>query len=74
MKSFWNVQLGASYIPWEKVNDDSVSLFSLSDGCVIDPTTLPPGKFISDLPQAPVAVDSDDAGTQSDAQPSNSSK
>ncbi|RWS31279.1 splicing factor: arginine/serine-rich 15-like isoform X1 [Leptotrombidium deliense] len=39
-KDYWDVDLGASYIPFEKINDD-VDLDLLEDGGMIDEETIP---------------------------------
>ncbi|RWS11151.1 splicing factor: arginine/serine-rich 15-like isoform X1, partial [Dinothrombium tinctorium] len=40
-KDYWDVDLGASYIPYEKVNHPDVDLDLLEDGGMIDEDTVP---------------------------------
>ena len=42
-KEFFDVNLGVTYIPWDKLIGKQVDLEDLSDGGWIDPETLPPG-------------------------------
>ena len=59
MKIFWNVQLGVSYIPWEKITAGELSLSALSAGCAIDPSSLPPGMTLEDMQPLQKSSDSD---------------
>ena len=43
MKEFWDVDVGASYIPWEKLGTAPYLLDTLTEGNCIDTSTLPPG-------------------------------
>lgn len=41
-KQFWDVDLGVTYIPWEKVKVDDLDGFA--EGGMIDQETVNPGK------------------------------
>lgn len=40
-KKYWNMELGVTYIPWEKIKDSE--LVALREGAVLDQETLKPG-------------------------------
>ena len=42
-KEFFDVNLGVTYIPWDKLVGHHVDLEELADGGWIDPETMPPG-------------------------------
>ena len=44
MKEFWDVDIGASYIPWEKLGTPPFMEEQLTEGGTIDSTTLPAPK------------------------------
>lgn len=41
-KNYWDLDVGASFVPWDKVNDEQ-ELLQISDGGWVDPSTCPPG-------------------------------
>lgn len=47
-KQFWDVDLGVTYIPWEKVKLDDLDGFA--EGGIIDQETVNDGEKIQNLP------------------------
>lgn len=41
-KQYWDVELGATYIPWSKIREDQLE--ELKEGGILDVDTLSPGK------------------------------
>eukprot|EP00117_Sycon_ciliatum_P007683 scpid45587/ scgid10688/ Protein SCAF8; CDC5L complex-associated protein 7; RNA-binding motif protein 16; SR-related and CTD-associated factor 8 len=61
MKEFWDVDIGASYIPWEKLGTPPFMEEQLTEGGTIDSTTLP-------APKSPPATSTEAAANAAVAQ------